>query len=176
MQTGHPMTLTNCTVSGNTAKFRGGGISDYSTSPMTLTNVSLSGNRSTTGFNGNAFAGGVFAWTYKSQAADVIMRNTIVAGNYSGASPGTTPGDLSGPVNSKSANNLIGDGDHLSGLSNGSQGNQIGSAAAGTVINAKLGALGNNGGPTATMASSRGVRRSPQAAWPWPLTRTRGSR
>ena len=70
----------------------------------------------------------------------------MIAGNFTGASPSAAPGDISGPIVSSSAFNLIGDGDSLSGITNGSQGNLIGSATAGTIINAKLGALADNGG------------------------------
>ena len=48
-----------------------------------------------------------------------------------------------------SAHNLIGDGSYLTGISNGSQGNQIGTAQA--PIDARLAALGDYGGPTLTM-------------------------
>ena len=60
-------------------------------------------------------------------------------------------GDVNGrPSNSSSCFNLIGDGDTLPGISNGSQGNQIGTGS--SLINAQLSDLANNGGATQTMA------------------------
>jgi len=48
------------------------------------------------------------------------------------------------------SNNLIGDGTGMTGISNGSNGNQVGSEA--TPIKPLLGPLANNGGPTETVA------------------------
>ena len=44
----------------------------------------------------------------------------------------------------------------MKGITSGTSGNQIGSASAGTVINADLGPLANNGGPTLTVAELAG--------------------
>ncbi len=58
---------------------------------------------------------------------------------------------MSGSVDPKSSYNLIGDGDSLTGIKNGVQVDMIGSAKAGKVIDAKLGPLADNGGPTETV-------------------------
>ncbi len=179
------LTLTNSTLSGNTATNDGGGLANLSLTlfyphggapsyarrwqpwpiarsmetrasmaaasateeaNLTLTNDTLTANLTTGGGNYSAALGTI------TNIGDILLTNTLIAGNYKGASPSTTPGDVAGTFDSKSAYNLIGDGDLLNGISNGSQGNQIGSASAGTVINAMLGPLANNGGPTETVA------------------------
>ncbi len=122
-------TLTNCTVSGNSALF-GGGLLSFGTD--TLTNCTVSGNSALYDGGGLANFGGTLTLT-----------NTIVAGQTSGQ-------DVVGGLASESANNLIGDGSSLFGISNGSQGNLVGDAA--NPINPLLAPLGNYGGPTQTMA------------------------
>jgi hypothetical protein len=141
IQNSATLLLTNSTVWGNTAADKGGGIVNQSAN-LTLTNDTLSANRATNGFGGGL----------EDLGAAALLNNTLIASNLAGSSPSTTAGDVDGPVNSASSSNLIGDGDHLTGISNGSQGNQIGSASAGTVINARLVPLAGNGGPTTTAA------------------------
>jgi hypothetical protein len=68
-----------------------------------------------------------------------------VAGNFQGASPSTTPADISGSIDPSSSFNLIGTGGS-GGLTNGTNNNQVGVASPG------LGALAANGGPTQTHA------------------------
>jgi hypothetical protein len=99
-------TLTNCTLSGNSAKY-GGGI------------------QITTG--------------------SVTLNNTVVAGNTSSSGP-----DVNGTVASASGFNLIGDGTKMTGISNGVNGNQVGTSK--SPIKALLAALGSYGGPTQTLA------------------------
>jgi hypothetical protein len=98
--------LTNCTLSGNSAKY-GGGI-DVTPGSVTL-------------------------------------NNTVVAGNTSSSGP-----DVNGAVASGSGFNLIGDGTKMTGISNGVNGNQVGTSK--SPIKALLAALGNYGGPTQTLA------------------------
>jgi CSLREA domain-containing protein len=123
-------TLTNCTVSGNTAT-NGGGVwvSYYGTA--TLTNCTVSGNTAANG-------GGVF-----NDRAATTLTNTIVAGQTSG-------GDVNGALAAASANNLIGNGTGSFGITNGTNGNLVGTTAA--PINPLLAPLGDHGGPTQTMA------------------------
>jgi hypothetical protein len=104
---------------------------------LTMTNCTVSGNGATTG---SAF--GV------SNSGTLSLKNTIVANNR-----GVTHFDVSGAV-VNSANNLIGDGTGLSGITNGVGGNQIGTSA--SPINPRLGPLSSNGGPTRTMALAPG--------------------
>ncbi len=141
-------TLTDSTLYGNTSLY-GGAISNEA-AKLALTNDTLTANR-TTGTGPYAAALGSV-----TSIGDIILTNSLIAGNDKGASPSTTPGDVAGTIDSKSAYNLIGDGDLMKGISNGANGNQIGSASAGTVINADLGSLANNGGPTGTVALESG--------------------
>src|SRR5262249_56746702 len=69
-----------------------------------------------------------------------------VAGNTAA----TDGPDVSGPFLPASAYNLIGDGTGSSGLVNGENGNQVGTAA--SPIDPLLGLLQDNGGPTKTIA------------------------
>jgi hypothetical protein len=150
-------TLTDCTVSGNTAGAHGGGLVSGLNAMTTLTNVSISGNAAqnggglylvrtggatltnctVTGNTASSTGGGLFNYL-----GGLALTNTIVAGQYAG-------GDISGAVNSASANNLVGDGSGMTGISDGSQGNQIGTAQA--PIAPLLASLGDYGGPTPTM-------------------------
>jgi hypothetical protein len=134
---GGTLTLSNSTLSGNSAD-RGGGISISEATPVTLTNVTVTDNRATLSGGGLA----VFS-------ASPVLHNTLIAGNFRGAT-GTTPDDVSGPLNSVGDNNLIGDGTHMTGLQSGVNGNQVGTA--GNPIDPMLGALQDNGGPTLTHA------------------------
>src|SRR5262249_32770051 len=70
---------------------------------------------------------------------------TIVALNTNGMVPGAPASDIAGTVSSSSAFNLIGTGGS-GGLTNGTNGNQVG------VSNPGLGTLASNGGPTQTIA------------------------
>jgi hypothetical protein len=78
-----------------------------------------------------------------------VLHNTLIAGNFRGAT-GTTRDDVFGALNQGGDYNLIGDGTGMTGLSNGVNGNLIGSAAA--PIDPLLDSLQNNGGPTLTHA------------------------
>jgi uncharacterized repeat protein (TIGR01451 family) len=122
-------TLTNCTISGNQTDNSGGGgngagIANSGT--LTLADCTISNNQSI------GIGGGVF-----NPSAVVNIRNTVIANNTASFGP-----DLSGTFNSQDYN-LIG--------------NTSGATFTGTtthnIVNtsAKLGALGNNGGPTQTM-------------------------
>jgi uncharacterized repeat protein (TIGR01451 family) len=139
------LTLTNSTVSGNNAAVSGGGIlMTGSSSTTTSINSTITNNRSDSDNSGGGEQGGgidVFAGT-------ATLKNTIVAGNFRGT--GTTRDDVSGALDATSSFNLIGDGTNMTGVSNGSNGNQVGNAA--SPINALLATLGNYGGPTQTHA------------------------
>ena len=104
-------TLTNVTISGNSAGSGGGLYQYYGTS--LLTNVTISGNSADSG-------GGM----YKSYGTSTL-RNTLVARNAAGSGPDLylSSGTLSG------ANNLIGDGSGQSSLVNGTNGNLVGTTA-----------------------------------------------
>jgi hypothetical protein len=127
------LTIIDSTITANSSHTHGGGIAiDGGTA--TIINSTISGNRAV--FDG----GGI-----DSNYGTVTLYNTIVAGNAS--SDGTN--DIRGAVSALSAGNLIGDGTGLSGISNGSNGNQIGTQS--NPIAPLLSPLGNYGGPTQTM-------------------------
>ncbi len=123
------LSLTNCTVSGNSALV-GGGIWDVVS--VTLTNCTVSGNTATNSGGGLYSDGGLFTLT-----------NTIVAGN---TAAGGSPSDIQvRGTTVTGTNNLIGTGGS-GGLVDGVDGNIVG------VANPGLSALGNFGGPVQTIA------------------------
>lgn len=122
-------TIIDSTISGNTAGY-GGGI--YNASSLTVANSTISAN------SASLYGGGV------DNTSTFSIDNSIVAQNTASKGP-----DIDGAVASGTYN-LIGDGSEMTGLTDGTTGNQVGTSAA--PINAKLGALANNGGPTMTMA------------------------
>jgi len=124
--------ISNTTISGNESNGFAGGIATGL--DATLTNVTITGNRSGT------IAGGLY-----QDNGSLTLRNTIVAGNFHGASPSTTPDDISGAVEAASSFNLIGTGGS-GGLTNGVNSNLVG------VANPGLGTLAGNGGSTRTHA------------------------
>jgi hypothetical protein len=150
-------TLTNCTVSGNTTTGGvGGGIfNSGATSTLTLTNSTVGGNSApgdvggglcnlgiatlmncTVSGNSATGGGGVF-----NNLGTLTLGNTIIAGNTGGTEP-----DAQGVFASR-GNNLIGKTDGGSGWL---KSDRKGTAAA--PLDAKLGELQDNGGPTLTMA------------------------
>ncbi len=134
------LTATNVTLLGNSAQESGGGIYIVDGS-VTLVNCTLTANRA-------ASTGGVGGGFALESGGAVVLSNTLIAGNFKGT--GTTSHDAFGDIAAASANNLIGVNTNLSGITNGSQGNKIGTAA--NPINPLLGTLANNGGPTQTHA------------------------
>jgi hypothetical protein len=135
------LTVSNSTLSGNSAGSFGGGIRSASALPITLTNVTLTANRSDTSGTGRAGGGLV--------ADMAVLHNTLIAGNFRGAS-GTTLDDVSSNLDPGGDNNLIGDGTGMTGLVDGVHGNQVGTAD--NPIDPMLGPLQDNGGPTLTHA------------------------
>jgi hypothetical protein len=136
-----PLTVSNSTLSGNSAGRYGGGIYADNTpgpQPFTLTNVTLTANRA------NYSGGGLYVLS-----GSPVLHNTLIAGNFRGLT-GTTADDVYGSLNSGGDYNLIGDGTGMTGLTNGVNGNQVGSAS--DPIDPQLGPLDFNGGPTLTHA------------------------
>jgi CSLREA domain-containing protein len=156
-------TVTGCTISGNTSGIDGGGLFD--SAGISLVDCTISGNSAPSGngggtysrvLNGNAgtsfsdctisgnsasVGGGFFATSASGQC---LLTNTLVVGNSAGSDP-----DARAPVDAGSSYNLIGIAQGLTGISTGSQGNQIGTVA--SPINAILGSLANYGGDTPTI-------------------------
>jgi len=137
-ETGDSMSLTNVTISGNTAAGDGGGYvqSSGGDAAVTFTNVTVTNNRVGTGFNG----GGLHSRT--NGVNTVVLKNTIVAQNYEGA--GSAADDVSGGVHSSSSYNVIGTGGS-GGLTHGVNNNQVS-------VDARLAALASNGGSVKTHA------------------------
>ncbi len=128
---GGTMTVINSTVFGNGTDANtlyGGGI--WNAGTLTVQDSTITGNSAV------STGGGIDA-----QSGSVTLQNSIVAKNYNASSP-----DISGTVAAASSYNLIGNGSGSSGLTNGSNGNQVGTAA--SPLNPELGSLANNGGPT----------------------------
>jgi hypothetical protein len=97
-----------------------------------------------TGGGSSSYGGGLFVGS-----GSPVLHNTLIAGNFRGAT-GTTRDDVSGALNPGGDYNLIGDGTGMTGLTNGVNGNLVGSAAA--PIDPLLGPLQDNRGPTQTHA------------------------
>jgi CSLREA domain-containing protein len=129
-------TIVNSTISGNSTGVNGGGI--FSFNALTLRNCTITGNTASTVIDGQG--GGLYSVT----AATV--ENSIIAGNVDVRASGKVP-DCFGTVTSQ-AYNLVGDGTSCTGITHGANGSQVGTQAA--PIDARLGALADNGGPTPT--------------------------
>ena len=135
-------TITDSTVTGNSASNNGGGIY-FNAGSATLTNDTIDDNVAPSGATGAGVNVGL---------ASLLMNNTIVAQNMAGASEadlGSIGGPLGGTVSSSSSHNLIGDTTFTS-ISNGSNGNLVGTT--GAPINAMLASPGINGGPVVSQA------------------------
>jgi CSLREA domain-containing protein len=140
LRTVGPMFVTNCTISGNSAFNNGGGIHNFG-GTVRITNSTITNNFADSADNGG-LGGGIF----NESGVTVTLRNTIVARNFNGASPGINADDLNGDnVDTANCfNNLIGTGGS-GGLTN-TNGNQV------DVADPMLGPLQNNGGLTFTHA------------------------
>ncbi len=140
------MTIQNTTISGNFADGNGGGFWAFAFGTTTIQNSTISGNTSDADSNGSGTGGGI----YSSQGT-LSVQSTIVAGNTDNTA--TAP-DIGGAGSVTLSNSLIGDntGSGLSEAPVGSpdaDGNLIGGPTHG-IIDADLGPLANNGGPTLT--------------------------
>jgi hypothetical protein len=147
--TGGSVTVSNSTLGGNSASSGGGGIYAQWYPPprggplgeifVTVSNSTLSGNSASilVGGGGICVNGDKIYVTF-------TLRNTLVARNT--LTDGVTPSDVSGGLDTPDSwNNLIGTGGS-GGLTDGVQGNRVG------VRDPGLAPLGDNGGPTQTMA------------------------
>jgi CSLREA domain-containing protein len=135
------LSITNSTITENTGSGGGGGIyhitnGQGSTATLIITNATITKNE----------GGGISVVDPPSTTNTLRLRNTIVAGNTSNGSRI----DISGNVSSASSFNLIGVDTNMVGMTNGTNGNQIGSAL--SPLDPLLGPLQNNGGFTQTVA------------------------
>jgi hypothetical protein len=140
-----PATITNSTFYGNWVTdpqnevANGGAIFTGAPGRMTISNSTIVGNsqKATNGSSGGGIA---------APAGSVTLTNTIVAGNTD-AGTSNYP-DAFGLISG--SYNLIGNSNGgFGGITNGVNGNQVGTVA--SPLNPQLGALANNGGPTQTM-------------------------
>jgi hypothetical protein len=159
------MTVDSCGLNGNVASNLGGGI--YNTFELSVTDTTLSSNSVTSGDGGGIYndqgdllltsstlagnsatnGGGIFQSGGGSPFM-ALLQNTIVAGNRASANHGP---DINGAVDTFSSYNLVGVGDStLTGISNGTNHNQVGTTA--SPIDPRLSPLGYYGGPTPTFA------------------------
>ncbi len=142
--------VLNTTFSSNHSKGAGGGIVNspanlaWPPAPsIDLSNVTITANVADD--DGDVALGG--GGIYNHENAVVTIRNSIIAGNkdnYSLASP-SKPHDCYGKLTS-SGYNLIGNGYACDGITNGVNGDKVGSPA--SVIDAKFKPYGDYGGPT----------------------------
>jgi len=143
-------TIQNTTISGNTAASNGGGLALYG-SYVALQNSTVTGNNSKYGYGGGIYiatgnqspnrAPGPGSYSILYMDSTIVAKNT----NSDTGSP-----DIGGDVNSGGTNNLIGVDLGMTGLVNGTNGNQVG-----TLAQAKdplLGPLQLNGGSVKTHA------------------------
>ena len=124
-------TLVNVTFSGNSASSNGGGMENLYDSNPALVNVTFSNNSASAG-------GGMFNDSNDSNHPSVpTLINVIIANSTSG---GDCVNGADGAIAASSTHNLIEDSAHACGLTNGTDGNTIGSDPA-------LGVLTDFGGP-----------------------------
>ncbi len=151
----------------------GGGIYNSSVAILTLTNSTLSSNDTlggtSSGSAGIGRGGGLFMQGSTTGGGQATVVSATIVGNTAGdgggilnssgtltlnntivaLNTGTPNPDVRGAVNASSKFNLIGIGTAgLTGITNGTNGNQIGTAA--SPIDPLVGALQSNGGPTQT--------------------------
>jgi len=162
---GH-VAVTACDIANNTALSHGGGILNYA-GPLKVTNSTIADNSAPTGGGIYSFTAGSMLTTINATivyntaggsgegggldvaAGTATLYNTIVALNADGKGSGATADDIAGTVSTASSYNLIGVGGSGSLTVANSTGNLLNVSR----TNAGLaGALGDNGGPTKTVA------------------------
>ncbi len=135
------LNLTNVTISGNRADNNGGGAYIAGTGSVHPTNVTITNNTADFDNNASGTGGGIH-----HNSSTVTLLDTIVAGNFN--STAAVRDDIAGA--SGGSNNLVGDGTGSSGLTNGANGNVVGSGA--SPVDPLLDTLAANGGTTLTHA------------------------
>jgi len=128
---GGTVSVSDSTISGNTASNNGGGGILSGGTSVTVLNSTITGNSAYSG-------GGILI-----DAGALTLTNSIVAGNIAQ----TTDPDINGAA-TDGGGNVIGDGTGLSGITNGTNGNQVGTSA--SPLNPLLAALDKYLGPTKT--------------------------
>jgi hypothetical protein len=152
----HGFTISNSTISGNSAAGSGGGLNieylNTVNAPIVIQNSTITGNHSSESAIGDGYGGGGISLGSVSlvtgATAVISLQNTIVSGNTSNVSNGNDDITLySGALNANYC--AIGDPDGFT-LS-GTSGHNLPFGAA-----LHLQSLGNNGGPTQTIAMGVG--------------------
>jgi CSLREA domain-containing protein len=141
-----PSVFTNVTMTGNSAGDAGGALTLSSSHPVVLNNITITGNRADTVGDGMQGGGGIWL------AGGLTIRNSIVAGNSSGAGPGPDCDSAGGPSPTSQGYNLIGNASDCSFTP--ASGDMVGTGVA--PIDPRLGPLADNGGSTPTHALLKG--------------------
>lgn len=139
---GNNSIIKNSTISDNTARNNGGGI--YNNGTINVTGTTITNNRSSANPFITSGGGGIF----NNGSATANLFNTIIAANFSSSTTGAP--DFNGTIASGSSYNIIGNNQLTTGVTDGGNGNQVGTPT--NPIDPKLGALANNGGATETHA------------------------
>src|SRR5262249_42097478 len=126
VSTNDPFNIVNSTFTGNLAHLAGGAIfTDGAYFQGTISSSTIAGNQVDSGGRGGGifFGAGVGSWPGSpSGTGNLVLYNTIVAGNAPGSGAGDIQGNLSFPT--LSAYNLIGDSS-LTNVVNGQYGNIV---------------------------------------------------
>lgn len=133
---GGTLGVSNSTLTNNTASDNGGAIENTGGGTATVTASTITGNHAGGSGGGLRNAGG-----------SLTLIESIVAGNTARGGP-----DISNNASTftDGGNNVVGIGDGGAGLTNGTNGDKVGTAAA--PLTPLLSALGSYGGPTQTVA------------------------
>ncbi|NEP14922.1 MAG: PEP-CTERM sorting domain-containing protein [Symploca sp. SIO2C1] len=138
------LTVTNSTISGNTAETNGGGIFNGGGSILNVSNSTITDNTADSDGNGSGNSGGIF------NLSSAEIEDTIIAGNFdttNNAGSGSIVPDVSGEFTSNGYN-LIGNVDGGTGFN--ATGDQVGTST--NLLDPLLGSLQDNGGRTLTHA------------------------
>ncbi|MEM1239338.1 MAG: DUF4114 domain-containing protein [Cyanobacteria bacterium P01_H01_bin.26] len=153
------LNLTNSTLSGNTASESGGGLVNtvdvqlpgivVGRASATIANSTITDNEAQ-----NSSAQPTVTGSGIANFGTVGVTNSIIAGNTNNDDIIDINFLIGAGTTTTSGNNFIGNGDNAAGLTNGNNGDQVGSAAA--PLDPQLGLLQANGGFTQTHAPKAG--------------------
>jgi hypothetical protein len=147
---GGEVSIVNSTISGNVARHGGGVTTGYGSGivggTVRLINSTVTLNEGVAGVGGVAI-GSDFVFGDVSALSVMNARNSIIAQNKDISGGGTD--DCAGDLTTEGYN-LIGSGAGCSGVTDGVDGDQVGTAAG--PLDPQLGVLASNGGPSQTYA------------------------
>jgi hypothetical protein len=136
------MTITNSTISNNIGSVIGG---IWSSGSLFLTNATVTKNSSSQIDCLEICSGGI---TVRGSDIAANLNNAIVAGNTVDTT--SLPTDINGRVAPNSSFNIIGNNQGMTGITNGTNGNQVSTPA--NQIDPRVAPLADNGGATQTHA------------------------